>query len=326
MNFTGRLVYFDFQQRDCSLDYQSIELPKTFSKPSISSIKTNERRSSYYRSNLSFRSEIDSSKSSQSSSTNNENRLAISTSKISIDQFDVKRMSNPCRTESNDEKEFFSFSDLYQRLPKSYRLHGRFLFNSINQIIRLFRSNSIDCQTRQIRINQSTEISLTSKDIFVYTSREKTMNINAKPTTLVGRYSWVNDEFQSCQVDSRSTSINNEQGQSKRIYHITSVFDEPFLMLRKRTDLYDKLTRGQINLKQLRGQIFEFNQLEGYCVDLAEKVCSILKINCRFRMVGDGAFGSKNATTGVWNGLTIGPLSFLSIQPISIRFNFRNGW
>jgi hypothetical protein len=73
-------------------------------------------------------------------------------------------------------------------------------------------------------------------------------------------------------------------------------------MLRKRTALDGKYNHPQADLKELRGYVFNFDELEGFCVDLAEKVCSILNITCKFRIVQDGAFGSKNVTTGIWNG------------------------
>jgi hypothetical protein len=73
-------------------------------------------------------------------------------------------------------------------------------------------------------------------------------------------------------------------------------------LLRKGTILQEQYSQSLIDLKQLRGRVFDFNELEGYCVDLAEKVCLILNITCKFRIVQDGSFGSKNATTGIWNG------------------------
>jgi hypothetical protein len=73
-------------------------------------------------------------------------------------------------------------------------------------------------------------------------------------------------------------------------------------MLRKRTVLHAKYSQPQADLKELHGHVLEFYELEGFCVDLAEKVCSILNITCKFRIVHDGGFGSQNATTGLWNG------------------------
>jgi hypothetical protein len=73
-------------------------------------------------------------------------------------------------------------------------------------------------------------------------------------------------------------------------------------MLRRETNLHAEYNHPQANKEELRGHIFNLDELEGFCVDLAEKICSILNITCQFRIVQDGTFGSKNLSTGVWNG------------------------
>jgi hypothetical protein len=73
-------------------------------------------------------------------------------------------------------------------------------------------------------------------------------------------------------------------------------------MLRKGTNLHEKYSDQQANINELGGRIFSLDEVEGFCVDFAEKICSILNITCQFRIVEDGNFGSKNSSTGDWNG------------------------
>ena len=295
VNFTGRLIYFDYQQRDCQLDYQPLETNQIQRKSQLPN-GAGGRQSTYYRSKISFRIDGDSSKSAT-------NRSLTQSSKFTINQKENREtMAMPCRTKLPSSDDFFSFSDFNRRLPKSHRLHGRFIYAGLNAVLGLLQANTIDCQTMKLNTLSGRFLLPHLSDVNIYTSKESTMNPFHKPMHLIGRYFSASDEYESCQIDERSPSPL-EKVSSTRIYYITSVFDEPFLMLRKRTELYMKYSRSQIGLKQLRGKVFQLNELEGYCVDLAEKVCSILKITCRFRIVQDGAFGSRNVTTGLWNGL-----------------------
>ncbi|CAF4809832.1 unnamed protein product, partial [Rotaria socialis] len=66
---------------------------------------------------------------------------------------------------------------------------------------------------------------------------------------------------------------------------------------------------------------FDFHELEGFCLDLAERVCSILNITCKFRIVHDGGFGSKNATSGTWDGMVgevVSRVADMAIAPLTI--------
>jgi hypothetical protein len=139
-------------------------------------------------------------------------------------------------------------------------------------------------------------------DINIYTTRKSSVNQFMKNFELIGKYSSIQDDYQSCHTIKRKDLSRTQQISPPRIYYITSLFDEPFLMLRKRTALDGKYNQPQADLKELRGHVFDFDELEGFCVDLAEQVCSVLNITCKFRIVHDGGFGSKNATTGRWNG------------------------
>jgi hypothetical protein len=296
VNFTGRLVYFDNQQRDCRLGYQPLSINISAASPSPSIARYD---SSYYRSNLSFRPDHDQPKSSKPMLLSASN---LSTLSITNRKTDTPITVNLCQTRLMPNDEYFSFADFNRRLTKSYQLHARSLYDGLNYVLRLVHSNLLDCRTYRLKSTKRKSPALNSPDVFIYTTKESTSTSFTKNVNLIGRYSSANDDYQSCQTNKRHDLLPIDKPSSARIYYITSVFDEPFLMLRKRTQFYSKFGQTQIDLKELRGHVFSFDELEGFCVDLAEKVCSILKITCRFRIVHDGAFGSQNATTGIWNG------------------------
>lgn len=288
VNFTGRLIYFGYQQHDCKYDnQQSTNMNENSYSPSKSNHHT-----SYYRSTLSFRNDQDHYKSLNStqlipSNSSNENDLKL----------------NSCDNNKLDiNDEYFSYSYFYSQLSKSYQFNSRSLFDSLNLIIRILRLNLIDCKT--LRLKQMTKKLSNSyfAAVNIYTTRKSSSNQLKKQIELVGKYSNSNDEYQSCQTDKRKDLSRIQKSSSSRIYYITSLFDEPFLMLRKRTALHIQFNQPRANFNELRGRVFDFHELEGFCVDLAEKVCSILNITCQFRIVHDGGFGSKNETTGIWNG------------------------
>ena len=285
VNFTGRLVYFDYQQRDCTIEYQrSSQLSEKIPSKSRYS-------SSYYRSTLSFRTDHESSNSSQSKSMMNS---SLSSNSSDVDPMDL----HSCMGKTSRRNEYFSYSSLLTQLSKSYQLYSHHLFFSLNFIIDILKSNLFDCQTQRLKSPPS---SFNLADVNIYTTRKSTVDQFAKQFELIGRYSSVHNDYQSCQTK-KQKDFSGEKLISTRIYYITSLFDEPFLMLRKGTELHETYTRPLADLKELRGQVFELEQLEGYCVDLAKEVCSILNITCKFRIVQDGAFGSKNTSTGIWDG------------------------
>ena len=115
----------------------------------------------------------------------------------------------------------------------------------------------------------------------------------------------MNNHYQSCDEEKLKELIASEKRLSAQTYYITTLFDEPFVMLRKGTRLHAKYDHPQADLNELRGEILDFAQVEGFCVDLAEQICTILNITCRFRIVEDGLFGSKNSSTGLWNGQSV---------------------
>ncbi|CAF0910875.1 unnamed protein product [Adineta steineri] len=96
---------------------------------------------------------------------------------------------------------------------------------------------------------------------------------------------------------------------------ITTILDEPFTML-------NESAVGNITAAEAAGQFFSFDQLYGYCVDLARLICEKkLEIRCKFRLVKDNAFGNKPANDQPWNGM-IGELvrheADLAVAPLTI--------
>ena len=79
---------------------------------------------------------------------------------------------------------------------------------------------------------------------------------------------------------------------------------------------------GNLTASDVAGQFFSFDQLYGYCVDLARLICDKkLEIRCKFRIVKDNAFGNKPANDQPWNGM-IGELvrheADLAVAPLTI--------
>ncbi len=251
-----------------------------------------KHHSSYYRSTLSFRTDHDHYKTLNSTQLNSDN------SSITSNDSDINL--NSCDHKTPIKTEYFSYSYFLSQLPKSYELNSHHLFDSLNIIVQILKSNSIDCQT--LRLKSSKIMNINFSDINIYTTRKSSVNQFMKNFELIGKYSSIQDDYQSCHTIKRKDLSRTQQISPPRIYYITSLFDEPFLMLRKRTALDGKYNQPQADLKELRGHVFDFDELEGFCVDLAEQVCSVLNITCKFRIVHDGGFGSKNATTGRWNG------------------------
>jgi hypothetical protein len=278
LNFTGQLVYFDYQQHDCAHNYhQSLNIEENSSLS-----RNSQRHTSYYRSTLSFRHNPDSSKSVNSSFLLNNTNTTF----------------NFCHNKIHGNDEYFSFTYFNSQLSKSSQLYARSLFDSLNLIIRILTSNLIHCKTYRLKQLKPKQNYCQFADVNIYSTRKSSSN----QFQLIGRYSTMNNQYQSCHNKKSQDLSSMEKSLSGKIYYITSLFDEPFLMLRKRTNLHEKYNYPQANLKELRGQIFHLHELEGFCVDLAEKVCSILNITCQFRIVEDELFGSKNLSTGIWNG------------------------
>ncbi|CAF3809797.1 unnamed protein product [Rotaria magnacalcarata] len=312
MNFTGRVIYFDYQERECILDNQQLSNPNENS--SLSS--KFKHHTSYYRSTISFRSDNDLyrlSNSTQSMSMN-----SSLTSNLS-NETDAKY--NMCNNKINRISEYFSYSYFISQLPKSYQLHSRSLFNSLNLIISILHSNIIDCETFCINNGKTKPINSDIADVNIFSIKKSNSNSFRRPVELIGKYSSIHDEYQSCNTNKRKDLPRTPIGSTSKIYYITSVFDEPFLMLRRYPTHNSTHPVPEIDLKKLQGHVFDFHELEGFCLDLAEKVCSILNITCKFRIVHDGGFGSKNATSGTWDGMVgevVSRVADMAIAPLTI--------
>lgn len=293
MNFTGHIIYFDYQERDCTLDNEST----TSNEQSLFSSKS-KYHTLYYRSTISFRSDHDLYKLSNSTQL-----ISINSSLSSNQSNETNIRYNMCNHKIHRNYEYFTYSYLLSQLPKSYRLHSIGLFNSLNLIINILHSNIIDCKTFRINDRKLKPINSDITDVNIYSIRKVSTTSIKETIELIGKYSSIHDNYQSCQKDRHKDSSRMSIGSSSKIYYITSLFDEPFLMLRKAAPSNEKQVQPEIDLTKLRGQVFDFHELEGFCLDLAEKVCLILNITCKFRIVKDGGFGSKNATTGTWDGM-----------------------
>ncbi|CAF2405670.1 unnamed protein product [Rotaria sp. Silwood2] len=313
MNFTGRLIYFDYQERDCTSDYQ--QSSNLNEKSSFSS--KSKHHTSYYQSTISFRSDHDHYKLSNSTQL-----ITTNSSLLSNVSNDTNIKLNSCNNKIYRNNEYFSYLYFLSQLPKTYQLYSRSLFNSLNLIISILNSNIVDCKTLRIRETETKRINANITDVNIYSIKKSSSNLFKGQIELIGKYSSIHDDYQSCHTNKRKDSSRIQIGSSSsKIYYITGVFDEPFLMLRNRTTYPTNYNEPDMDLKKLRGHVFDFHELEGFCLNLAEKVCSILNITCKFRIVQDGSFGSKNSTTGTWDGMigeVVSRVADMAIAPLSI--------
>ncbi|CAM4941620.1 unnamed protein product [Rotaria socialis] len=102
---------------------------------------------------------------------------------------------------------------------------------------------------------------------------------------------------------------------------ISTIIDEPFTML-------NESAVGNLTASDAAGQYFTFDELYGYCVDLARLICeNKLRIPCKFRIVKDNSFGNKPANDQPWTGM-IGELvrreADLAVAPLTITSQREN--
>lgn len=290
LDFSGRLIYFDYQQRDCSHP-SSPRSQMTVNSASVLSSHF-QPHWFYHRPTLSFRADPDHPKSFN---------LTPSTSRQSASHL-LNEDSSACSKKIDRTIDYVSSRQLNSQLSASFHLYSDALVNSLNLLLQLFTTNQTDCTTIRLRSTPEKSASCRVADANVFSMKKLSVNQWKYPIELIGRFSTMKNEYQSCREPKRHDTLVKQQGTPSRIYYITSLFDEPFLMLRKRPYLQTSYHPSQTNLEDLRGLTFDFHELQGYCVDLAEKICSVLNITCKFRIVQDGNFGSKNASTGLWNG------------------------
>jgi ABC-type amino acid transport substrate-binding protein len=95
---------------------------------------------------------------------------------------------------------------------------------------------------------------------------------------------------------------------------IVTIFDEPFMMLKKNRN--DTLTEKSIP----RGTILDPSRVEGFCVDLAYEICHN-RLNISYKFLIETKYGNE-IEKGVWNGM-IGALvnreADLSIASLTIN-------
>jgi hypothetical protein len=291
VTFTGRLIYFDDENRNCTLNSS---LPLT--SQSLLPLNHINKRSTYYQSTLSFRFDTD-----QWHSANLSSKTTTATSSHKHDD----HTWNSCSNLHQKNSEYISLQEINAILShESHQFYSRPLYDALNLLIRYATHNAIDCKTLRLKSTmkkmfQPCELA----DVNIFSMRRISFKQLKNPIERIGQFSTMKNEYRSCQKNEKPPlAAASPSIVQSRIYYITSIFDEPFLMLRKRTDLQMKYNSLQGNLAELRGRVFHFHQLEGYCVDLAKEICSVLNITCVIRIVHDGNFGSENASTGSWDG------------------------
>jgi hypothetical protein len=103
-------------------------------------------------------------------------------------------------------------------------------------------------------------------------------------------------------ISNKNPSLEN------KTYIVTSIIEEPFLMLRKQPPNQPKLTGNA--------------RFEGYCKDLADLIAAHLNINYKLKLVTDGKYGGRNdSLVGGFNGM-VGELirheADMAIAPLTI--------
>ncbi|KAG5677407.1 hypothetical protein PVAND_007167 [Polypedilum vanderplanki] len=91
-------------------------------------------------------------------------------------------------------------------------------------------------------------------------------------------------------VSTKYTRIKNHDIEKNKTYIVTSILDEPYMMLKP---------------QDLNGRIWEGNdKYEGYCKDLADLIAKRLDINYEIRIVKDGKYGAENPNSVAgWDGM-----------------------
>ena len=273
-NFNGRLIYFDTEENYCNQNL----LFETVSA---------REQPNYYRSTLSFRPDL---------KKNTVNRSLASSNNLTVP------IKNRCSIHLSQNHQYVSLDDIKLKISAKSHFYSRQLTETLNSIVHTLATNIIDCKNFRVKIKKSKRIPCQMSDINVFSMRKSPRQIGTLPIELIGQYSAVENQYRSCKEELQPGNGFNLRSTEHKIYYITSLIDEPFFMLRRHnhTSSYGYSTEMDIN--EHGGQIFSIDQVEGYCVELAEKICSILNITCYFRIVEDGNFGSKNISTGIWNG------------------------
>ncbi|KAM6322363.1 glutamate receptor 1 isoform 3-T3 [Podargus strigoides] len=100
------------------------------------------------------------------------------------------------------------------------------------------------------------------------------------------------------QSGNESTSLQN------RTYIVTTILEDPYVMLKK-------------NANQFEGN----ERYEGYCVELAAEIAKHVGYHYRLEIVRDGKYGARDPDTKTWNGM-VGELVYgradVAVAPLTI--------
>ncbi|KAL2299323.1 hypothetical protein Nmel_013975 [Mimus melanotis] len=104
------------------------------------------------------------------------------------------------------------------------------------------------------------------------------------------------------QSGNESTSLQN------RTYIVTTILEDPYVMLKK-------------NANQFEGN----ERYEGYCVELAAEIAKHVGYHYRLEIVRDGKYGARDPDTKTWNGMradvAVAPLTITLVREEVIDFS-----
>ncbi|CAF0794953.1 unnamed protein product [Rotaria sp. Silwood1] len=186
---------------------------------------------------------------------------------------------------------------------RQHKLFGEELFN-------IMKSVSFDGYSGYVAFNEYGERINYTLNIYQVTMNRLPRNIG----------NFTRDEFSlhNLSVVEGRQAHDFDKGRERII---STILDEPFAML-------NGSVVGNLTVSDALGQYFTFNELNGYCVDLARLICEKkLEIPCKFRIVKDNSFGNKPANDQPWTGM-IGELVRhevdLAIAPLTITSQREN--
>lgn len=202
--------------------------------------------------------------------------------------------------QSNNHDENFEHLKIECRARDRQYQHegfGEELFNAMKSI-------SFEGYTGHISFNEYGERKNFTLNIYQVTMNKLPRNVG----------NFTNDQFvvDDSKVFEGRQAYDFDKGRERII---STIIDEPFTMI-------NTTVVGNLSASEIAGQYFTFDQLYGYCVDLARLICEKkLEIKCRFRLVKDNLYGNKLTNDESWNGM-IGELvrheADLAVAPLTI--------
>ena len=91
--------------------------------------------------------------------------------------------------------------------------------------------------------------------------------------------------FKFCRFYTLLCEVNDQSNNQTNIKYSVLFQTAPFAMLKR-------------NSESLAGN----SKYEGFCIDLIQKVCRILDVNCQIQPVKDGGYGARKPD-GTWSGM-----------------------